>query len=222
MVFDLRLTHAGRLVIGACLITVAHSQVVRSAETPARIALLAAGPRASVVVEFADEAPKATAIEAPDNRSFAVEIGPVHSAVANQLLQAASASPLVAEVRVRSVPQGAQGTLITLYVTAKTAVSGLVRRAQRRIYIDLEPLPTAAAAMQNGSASPSPEAAALTVTPAHPAPDLTAPPAAGHPGLLTATSAAATAAGAGRLSRWPDGSTSGTANGPATSCRAFV
>jgi hypothetical protein len=182
MVFDPRLTRAGRLVIGACLITVAPSHVARSAETPARIALLAAGPRASVVVEFADEAPKATAIEAPDSRSFAVEIGPVHSTIANQLLQAASASPLVTEVRVRSVPQGPQGTLITLYVTAKTAVSGLVRRAQRRIYIDLEPLSTATASSQGGPTADSPEAAALTAAPGNPAPDGTAPPAAAPPG----------------------------------------
>ena len=152
---------AGRLVLGACLIAIAPPGLARSADTSTRIMLLPAGERASVVVEFDDEVPKATAIEAADNQSFDVEIGPVRSKVANQWLQAAKQSPLVSEVRVRVVPQGAQGMLVTLHVTAKTPVSGLVRRAQRRIYIDLEPLSVAAASKPVGrTALAAPDAAA--------------------------------------------------------------
>jgi hypothetical protein len=106
----------------------------------AKVLLLPAGSRTSVVVELDDETPKATAIEATDNQSVAVEIGPVRGKVINQLLEAAKDSPLVSQVRVRGITQGADGTVITIYVTAKTPVSGSVRRAQRRIYIDLEPL----------------------------------------------------------------------------------
>ncbi len=106
----------------------------------AKVLLLPAGSRTSIVVELDDETPKATAIEATDNQSVAVEIGPVRGKVINQLLDAAKDSPLVSQVRVRGITQGADGTIITIYVTAKTAVSGSVRRAQRRIYIDLEPL----------------------------------------------------------------------------------
>jgi hypothetical protein len=161
MASDRGLSRARRLVLGACLITVAHPGLARSADTPTKITLLPTGERASVVVEFDDEVPKATAVEAADNRSFDVEIGPVRSKVANQWLQAARQSPLVSEVRVRVVPQGAQGMLILLHVTAKTEVSGLVRRAQRRIYIDLEPLPVAAASKPAGrTASAVPDAAA--------------------------------------------------------------
>ena len=153
MAFDALLPRAGRLVLCAWLITVAQTGVAGSADTAARIVLLAAGERASVVVEFDDEMPKATATEAVDSQSFDVEIGPIRGKVANQLLQAATQSPLVSEVRVRSVPQGAQGTLITLHVTAKTPVSGLVRRAQRRVYIDLEPLSMASASLTDANRS---------------------------------------------------------------------
>ena len=178
MASDRWLTRAGRLVLGACLIAVAQTGVARSADTSARIVLLPAGERASVVVEFDDEVPKATAIEAADSRSFDVEIGPVRSKVANQWLQAAKQSPLVSEVRVRVVPQGAQGTLVTLHVTAKTPVSGLVRRAQRRIYIDLEPLSVAAASKPVGRTAPAaPDAAAPSAAtrppgPVNPAPEV--------------------------------------------------
>jgi hypothetical protein len=151
---------AGLVASCVCLIGVTPA---RAADAPARIVLLAAGERASVVVEFDDELPKATAIEAADNQSFDVEIGPVRGKVVNQLLQAARQSPLVTEVRVRGVPQGPEGTLIHLHVTAKTPVSGLVRRAQRRIYIDLEPLSIASAS--TGTAHPVAARAEATPSP---------------------------------------------------------
>jgi hypothetical protein len=135
---------------------VAPTGVARSADTAARIVLLAAGERASVVVEFEDETPKATATEAIDSQSFDVEIGPIRGKVARQLLQADPQSPLVSEVRVRSVPQGAQTTLVTLHVTAKTPVSGGVRRAHRRVYIDLEPLSMASASLTDANRPPTP------------------------------------------------------------------
>ncbi len=108
-------------------------------DSGARVTLLSTGPRASIVIELDDETPKATAIEATDSNSVAVEIGPVRGKVANQLLQAARSSPLVSHVRIRGVTQGAEGTIITIHIVAKVPVSGSVRRAQRRIYVDLEP-----------------------------------------------------------------------------------
>jgi hypothetical protein len=174
MVFDFLLMRPSRLVLCVCLIIVVAPVAARAADPPVRIVLLPAGERASVVVEFDPETPKATAIEVIDTRSFAVEIGPVRTTVANQLLQAATQSPLVSEVRVRSVPQGTEGTLITLHVSAKNPVSGLVRRAQRRIYIDLEPLSLSSGATRGGStvlAAPdgaASQAAARTTEPVPP------------------------------------------------------
>ncbi|MGE3704148.1 MAG: hypothetical protein AB7I13_02675, partial [Vicinamibacterales bacterium] len=112
---------------------------VPAAQTPSpRVSLLSSGSRASVVIELEGAGAKATAIEATDNQSVAVEIGPVHGKVANQRLQAGAASALVSEVRVRGVTQGTDGTVITIQVIAKTPVIGSVRRAQQRVYIDLE------------------------------------------------------------------------------------
>lgn len=103
-----------------------------------RVSLLSSGTRASVVIELDGDGAKATAIEATDNQSVAVEIGPIQGKVANQRLKAAADSSLVNEVRVRGITQGAEGTIITIQVLAKAPVSGSVRRAQRRVYIDLE------------------------------------------------------------------------------------
>jgi hypothetical protein len=165
MAADQLLTRAGGLVLGACLMALSSAAVAGAVDPVTRIVLLSAGERASVVVEFDNETPNATAVEATDSQSFDVEIGPVHSKVTNQWLQAATRSPLVTDVRVRAVPQGAQGTLVALHVTTKTPVSGLVRRAQRRIYIDLEPQSIAAASRQ-----PRPVAVSILPTPATPAP----------------------------------------------------
>ncbi len=112
----------------------------------ARVLLLPAGARTSIVVELDDEMPEATAIEATDSQSVEVEIGPVRGKVVNQVLEAAQDSPLVRQVRVSGVTQGADGTVISIRVTAKSPVSGTVRRAQRRIYIDLVPLTASARA----------------------------------------------------------------------------
>lgn len=110
-----------------------------AAENPGpRVSLLSSGTRASIVIELDGDGAKATAIEATDNQSVAVEIGPVQGKVANQRLKAAAGSSLVDEVRVRGVTQGTDGTIITIQVFAKTPVSGSVRRAQQRVYIDLE------------------------------------------------------------------------------------
>lgn len=110
-----------------------------AAENPGpRVSLLSSGTRASIVIELDGDGAKATAIEATDNQSVAVEIGPVQGKVANQRLKAADGSSLVSEVRVRGVTQGTDGTIITIQVLAKAPVSGSVRRAQRRVYIDLE------------------------------------------------------------------------------------
>lgn len=160
MVLYTLLTRAGPVVLSAALSSVVSARAAWPAEPPVRIVLLPAGERASVVVEFDDEMPHATAIEAADELSFAVEIGPVRSQVSNQLLHAATQTPLVSAVRVSCVRQGAQRTLITLHVTAKRPVSGLVRRAQRRIYIDLEPLsPEIASNQGDGPQFERPDAA---------------------------------------------------------------
>ena len=136
----MRSTRRSRWHVRVAVLCLAGVSLTGAEGAGAKVLLLPAGSRTSIVVELDDETPKATAIEATDNQSVAVEIGPVRGKVINQLLEAAKDSPLVSQVRVRGITQGADGTIITIYVTAKTPVSGSVRRAQRRIYIDLEPL----------------------------------------------------------------------------------
>jgi hypothetical protein len=189
---DRVVTAVGRLALCASLMTVVPAAGALAADPAARIVLLAAGERASVVVEFDHEVPSATSIEAANNQSFDVEIGPVQGKVANQLLQAARQSALVTEVRVRAVPQGTQGTLIVLHVTAKAPVSGLVRRTPRRVYIDLEPLSIVTASKPGGqmparsaAVSPPPASGTVSTTPQPPAPATSAesvPPAPPAPG----------------------------------------
>jgi hypothetical protein len=135
-----------------------------------RVSLLSSGVRASIVIELDGDGAKATAIEATDNQSVAVEIGPVRGKVANQRLKAAANSPLVSEVRVRGVTQGMDGTIITIQVLAKAPVSGSVRRAHRRVYIDLErrdprglgtPPVAQMASNQPGPSAPAPAASTV-------------------------------------------------------------
>jgi hypothetical protein len=113
-------------------------------EGAARVMLLPSVDRASVVIELDDDVHH-TAIHTSDDRTVTVEIGPVKVRVVNQVLQAAARSPLVSQVRVRGVTRGSEGTLIALQIVGKAAISGSVRRHQRRVYIDLEPLTQGAA-----------------------------------------------------------------------------
>jgi hypothetical protein len=163
----------------------------------ARVSLLPSGAGVSVVVELDGDTPRATAIEANDNQSVVVEIGPVRGKVANQLLQAAQNSSLVSQVRVRGVTQGAEGTLITIQVVAKSAVSGSVRRSQRRVYIDLEPRDLRAGVVAppvraDAAEVPAPTQTAGTVVKA-PAARPAAPPPAAAPARPATPPAAASA-----------------------------
>ena len=139
------------LVVAVLGVWLAIGPAASAAGQVARIALLPVGSRASLVVEIDDAATTATAtaVEATDDRAVAVEIGPVHGRVPNQLLRAPLNSPLVSQVRVRGVTHGSDGTIITIYVTAKTPVSGFVRRAPGRVYIDLVPRDASRAAARD-------------------------------------------------------------------------
>lgn len=142
----------------------------------AHITLLSTGSRASIVIDLDDDTPAAVAIEAVDNQSVAVEIGPVHGRVLSQLLQAPHNSPLVSIVRVRGITQGADGTVITIHVSAKAPVSASVRRAPRRVYIDLEPLasrtaePKAASGRMSIDRSKPPQTTSVSPSVVRPAP----------------------------------------------------
>lgn len=122
----------------AALIATGHV-ATRAAEPSARVTLLPAGSRASVVVELDADVSTATTIEGTDHRTVTVAIGPIHQKVANQLLQAAERAPLVSQVRLRSMSRNADSTVVTVHVTAKQPVVGTVRRSTRRVYIDLVP-----------------------------------------------------------------------------------
>lgn len=154
----------------AALIATGHA-ATRAAEPSARVTLLPAGSRASVVVELDTEVSTATTLEASDTRTVAVEIGPIRQRVANQLLQAAEHAPLVSQVRLRSTSRSAESTVVTIHVTAKQPVVGTVRRSTRRVYIDLAPRDVAPALAVPGPSrmaaqrAPDPAPAAVTKTP---------------------------------------------------------
>lgn len=141
----------------------------------ARVVLLPSADRASVVIEL-DEDVRQTSIHAADDRTVNVEIGPVKSKVVNRLLQATENSLLVSQVRVRGITRGAEGTLIALQIVGKASLSGSVRRVQRRIYVDLEPLSSAAEAVERpaaetrGRRAPATQSAKAAANPAIPRP----------------------------------------------------
>lgn len=185
MVTRLRTSHA-RAIAALAAVWWSHGGAAYAAETT-RVALLPAGVRASVLVELNADVPNATAVEAADDRTVAVEIGPVREAVLNQLLQAANDSPLVDRVRLRATPHGEQGTLITIQVMAKQPVTGSVRRSSRRVYIDLAPRDGERAPVAAGGnlATPRPSARPSALPTPAASPSLTTPGA-----LPRATSAA--------------------------------
>jgi hypothetical protein len=111
-----------------------------------RVALLRGGVRSSVVVDLQDAAGRATEVLSLDDRSFSVEIGPVRRRVVAQNLEAAPSSPLVREVKVRGIPQTGNAILVRVEVKARAPVSGRVRTAGRRVYLDLQPIPAPAGA----------------------------------------------------------------------------
>jgi hypothetical protein len=133
------------------------SEPLFAAESAARVSLLPAGTRASIVIEFDGEAPMATTVQTSSNDSVAVKIGPIRGGVVNQLLKAGESSPLVNQVRVLRGSEDATGTVMSLQIVTKAPVTGTVRRAKNRIYVDLEPLA-------------SERAPAAVVTPARPEP----------------------------------------------------
>lgn len=128
-----------RLVATLALAAAFECGFAGTAESAARVALLPAGPGASVVVELNGDVPDAKRVDPTDDRTIAVEIGPVRDTVLNQLLQAAKDSPIVDHVRLRASAQAGQGTRVTIQVSTKQPVIGTVRRAARRLYIDLTP-----------------------------------------------------------------------------------
>lgn len=170
-------------LLATAVVLGAHDRLAAQADTPARVVLLPSADRASVVVEV-DSDVQHTSIRTLDDRTLIVEIGPVKSRVVNQLLQAATASPLVSQVRVRGITRGTEGTLIALQIVGKSSISGSVRRVQRRVYVDLEPLSAATAAVARsqepvGPSTPGtrPTATETKSTPVSPRPS-TAPDAA--------------------------------------------
>lgn len=136
-----RTPRATSLLLGAWSLAAVLSGVSVSATagSAAHLALLSFGDRESLVVDL-DEEIGATSIEATDHRSLSVDIGPVKGKVVNEVLEAARRSPLVDHVRVRGITKGRQGTLISIQIVGKSPLSGSVRQAQRRVYIDLAPL----------------------------------------------------------------------------------
>ena len=127
-------------------IVVAASAAASSAVS--RTFLLSASDRASIVVDLADDAARAVALPMTDDRSFGVEIGPFRQSVAAQDLEAPAASLLVGAVAVRGVAHP-NDTAARVTVKTRTPVTGTVRQAKQRVYIDLAPLAAAAAVVES-------------------------------------------------------------------------
>jgi hypothetical protein len=106
----------------------------------AGVTLLRGGLRTSVVVDLRDPAGQATELLPLDDRSFSVDIGPIRRRVVAQNLEAARSSPLVREVTVRGIPQPGDATLVRVEVKTQMPVTGQVRTAGRRVYLDLQPI----------------------------------------------------------------------------------
>jgi hypothetical protein len=149
----MRYPHAAWMTSGI-IIVLAAAALLADAATPesavARVALLRGGLRTSVVVDLRDAADQATEVRSLDDQSFSVDIGPVRNRVVAQNLEAARSSPLVREVTVRGIPQPGDTMLVRVEVKAQMPVSGRVRTAGRRVYLDLQPV-------QASLSNPSPD-----------------------------------------------------------------
>lgn len=174
-----------------------------AAESPTRVALLPAGSRTSVLVELDADVLKAATVEGPDNRTVAVEIGPVRQPVANRLLQAATDSPLVDRVRLRSAPQGSESTVLTIQVMAKQPVTASVRRSSRRVYIDLAPLESPRTAASQVAAKVAPQKPAALPSPVAPPSVLAPAVVAGAPATRAAAAAPTAPSAAPRVGASP-------------------
>jgi hypothetical protein len=100
------------------------------------VRLLPLGDRASIVIEFAGDVAHAKQIKSKDDESFVVDIGPVEGPVAAETLRAAPTAPLVREVRVQGLPQAANEWIVRVHVRLHPTVSGSIRTANRRVYLD--------------------------------------------------------------------------------------
>jgi hypothetical protein len=139
----MRSPHAGWVTVGIISILAAPPLPADAAAPEpavARVALLRGGLRTSVVVDLRDAADQATEVLSLDDLSFSVDIGPVRSRVVAQNLEAARSSPLVREVTLRGIPQPGDTMLVRVEVKAQMPVSGRVRTAGRRVYLDLQPV----------------------------------------------------------------------------------
>ena len=105
-----------------------------------RLVLLPSGDRASLFVELDEPIPDGTSIEATDNLSIEVVIGPIKGTIVDEVLRATERSPLVSQVRVRGISLGGSGKFVAVQIAGKSPFSGSVRQVQSRVYIDLEPL----------------------------------------------------------------------------------
>ncbi|MGE3511435.1 MAG: hypothetical protein AB7N65_21400, partial [Vicinamibacterales bacterium] len=212
------------LVLASASTTLA-GQPPQPLQPSVRISLLPAGPRESLVVELDDNLLGATAIEATDDRTVAVEIGPIHGKVLNQLLQAPETSQLVRQVRVRGITHGTDGTLVTVQITASKPVVGSVRRAARRVYIDLAPregdgVPPATrtagvtAAPRPGTAASAPASQTRAVNTAAGAAAPTVARTATAPGSTPPSGATALAPSSGSVAATPPATTAATTPTP--------
>ena len=158
----------------------ATGQVVRS------VHLLPAGNRASLVIELDSKVAGAKKVELPGTDEFVVDIGPVAAEPAAQILRAVAASQLIREVKILRMTSASRQLMVRVQVTLRAAATGIVRVADRRVYLDFEPT----------ADRPAPALLAATTPAAAPAVPtagrVTPPAAAPQPALVTRPPVAAT------------------------------
>jgi hypothetical protein len=135
-----RLPRGGRLrETAAAIVLVLSSSVAALGQSAVRsVHLLPVGSRATIVVEL-EAAGQATVVDADDEETFVVDIGPLAGSVAGRVLRAAASAPLVREVVVRGMAHSTDKTVVRVQVALRSAAAGSVRVADRRVYIDFAP-----------------------------------------------------------------------------------
>lgn len=144
----------------------------------ARVALLPAPDRTSLVIDLGEDASEVNAlITSADDRSLEVAIGPVRQPVPTLDLRPSS-SGLIDGVSVRR-GTNADGTVARISVTARGPMSGTVRSSKGRVYIDMEPVEGAPVPVEASAGAAGVPARTLGTASTPPAGGIPAAPAAG-------------------------------------------
>jgi hypothetical protein len=125
-----------------------------------RVVALPSGDRASLMIELTDPVPRAALTSAAGTTSATIEIGPLATVAAQELVSGHDSS-LISRVAIRTYRKATQ-TFARVVVELRAACGQQVRVAGRRIYLDLAPVAPAHSRSTPTRPAPAPSSSAST------------------------------------------------------------